>query len=105
VRLLDGERFDDDACPAEKHIALAADFRPGLPLNDYGELQKGPGTDETTVGLVDEPGVGIGFGFPEQNGDKRGGVHQSEFLRPGPPAHSGNRFVTIGLSDRASWLH
>jgi hypothetical protein len=38
VRLLDGERLDDDACPAEKHVTLAGDFRPSLALNDDGEL-------------------------------------------------------------------
>jgi hypothetical protein len=81
LRLLDSERRDDDTCPAEKHIALAADLRPGLALNDYGELEKAPGTDETAVGVMDEAGVGGSFGFPEQNGDKRGGV-QNHFGRP-----------------------
>ena len=81
VSLLDSERLDYAACPAEKHIALAGDFRPGLALNDYGEFQKGPGTDETAVGVVDEPGVEVDFGLPEQNRDKRGSV-QDHFGRP-----------------------
>jgi hypothetical protein len=81
VRLLDGERLDDDTCPAEKHIALAGDFRPRQALNDYGELKKATGTDETPVGVMDEPGVYVGFGFPEQNRDKRGRV-QDHFGRP-----------------------
>jgi hypothetical protein len=81
VRLLDSERLDDNPCPTEKHVALARGLRPGLALNYYRKFQKIPRTDETTLRIVDEPGEGIGFGFPKQNGNERGGV-QGHFGRP-----------------------
>lgn len=86
VCLLDGERLDDDSCPAEKHVALARDFRPGLALNDDGELQKAPCTDETAVRVVDQAGAGNGFGFPEQNG-----AEMSRIILVGRVRHTGVR--------------
>jgi hypothetical protein len=59
VRLLHGEGLNEDARPAEKHIALA--------LNNDREFQKASGADETSVGAMDEPGVAVSFGLPEQN--------------------------------------
>jgi len=79
--LLNRKRLDDDAGPAEKHIALPRDLRPGLALNHYGKLQKAPGTDETAVRVMDKPGIGVGFGLPEENRDKGGGV-SDHFGRP-----------------------
>lgn len=62
-------------------VTALAEVVEGLALNDYGELQKTTGADQTAVGVVDQPGVSIGFGLPEQNGDKRGGI-QDRFGRP-----------------------
>jgi len=81
MRLLDCKRLDNDACPAEKHIALAGDFRPGLTLDDYGELQKAPDANETALRTMDEPDVAVGFRFPEQNRHQRGRV-QDHLGRP-----------------------
>jgi hypothetical protein len=70
VRLLDGDRFDDNAGSAEKGIALTASVRPYLTFNDDGELDEVCGTHQAAVRAVDELGVEGGFGFPEKDGDK-----------------------------------
>ena len=38
--LLDSERFNDDACSAEKNIALTASVRSDLAFDDDGESQE-----------------------------------------------------------------
>jgi hypothetical protein len=63
------KRLDNDACPAEKHVALAGDFRPCLTLDDYGQFQKAPGANEAPLRSMDEPDVAVGFGFSVENGD------------------------------------
>ena len=74
MRLLDGDRFDDDASSAEKSIALTACVRPNLTFNDDAELDEICGTHQAAVGPVDKLGVEDGFGFPEKDGGKRGSV-------------------------------
>src|SRR5208282_286280 len=79
--LFNRKRFDNDAGPAEKHIALSLDLWPGLTLNDYRELQKGPGADQAPVSVVDELGVAIRFRLTEEDSDKCRGI-QNHFGRP-----------------------
>jgi hypothetical protein len=105
VRLLYGERLNDDASPAEKHIALERDFRPGLAFDDYGDFEKAPGTDETTTGIMDEPRVSVGVGFsePTANSAEAPGsswkavfvVEECGMIQAGP-LHVGGRALTDG---------
>lgn len=66
VRLLDGERFDDDAGSAEKNIALTAGVHPDLSFNDDGELNEVCRTHQAAVGPANEFGVVRSFGFAEK---------------------------------------
>jgi len=54
MRLLDSERFDDNACPAEKNIALAASVRSDLTFDHDGELQEARSAHPAAIGGVDE---------------------------------------------------
>ena len=56
MRLFDRKGFDEDARPAEKHIALAACLRPELLFNDDGEFQEIRGADQGAIGGVDQFG-------------------------------------------------
>ena len=66
VRLLDGERFDDDAGSANKNIALTASVRSNLTFNDDRELKEVCGAYQAAVGGMDELGEESGFGFPKE---------------------------------------
>jgi len=81
VRLLDGERFDDDVSSAEKNITLTAGVWPNLAFNDDGELKEVCGAHQTMVGVVDELNVEGGVGFPKKDGGERGSV-QDHLGRP-----------------------
>ena len=81
MRLLDGERFDDDVSSAEKNITLTAGVWPNLAFNDDGELKEVCGAHQTMVGVVDELNVEGGVGFPKKDGSERGSV-QDHLGRP-----------------------
>src|SRR5271157_5988650 len=66
MRLLNGERFDDDVGSAEKSITLTAGVRPNLAFNDDGEFNKVCGAHQAAVGVVDKLGVEGDFGFPKK---------------------------------------
>ncbi len=74
MRLLDRERFDDDACPAEKNIALTASVRPNLTFNNDGELKEACSAHPAAVGGVDELDEESGLGFSKKDCRKRGGI-------------------------------
>src|ERR1019366_6862560 len=54
MRLLDSERFDDDAGPAEKSIALTASVRSDLTFDHDREFQEACGAHPAVVGGVGE---------------------------------------------------
>jgi hypothetical protein len=66
--VLDGERFDDNARPAEKHIALATSIWPDLTFNDHGEFYEIGNADQAMICVMNELDVADGFGFPEEDG-------------------------------------
>lgn len=66
VRLLDGERLDEDAGPAEKHVALAKYNCPDLAFENDGEFQEVYGADQAAVRIMNDLRVTDGLGFAEK---------------------------------------
>lgn len=54
MRLLDGERLDEDDGPAEKCIALPDGVRADLAFNDHAEFQEVSGADHAAVRVMNE---------------------------------------------------
>ena len=68
MSLLHGKRFDDDAGPADKHIALANGFHSYLAFENEGDLQEVRGADQAAVRVMNDLRVTGGLGLVEENG-------------------------------------
>jgi hypothetical protein len=65
VGLLNGDRFDTDAGPAKKDIALAARIRSDLSFDYYRKLNEVCGADQAVIGIMDQFSKASSFGFPK----------------------------------------
>jgi hypothetical protein len=74
VRVLHCDGLDDDAGPAEKHIALANCLRANLAFDDDGEFQEVSSADQAAVCVMNDLGVLGGLWFVEENGGEGRGV-------------------------------